>query len=77
MLVPQEAPLMSLFSPVTTPLVATSPAIRLTDVTKEWTSGKSVRVCALRGVSLEVRRGEKVALLGKTEGETITITGLK
>jgi predicted ABC-type transport system involved in lysophospholipase L1 biosynthesis ATPase subunit len=36
----------------------------LTDVVKEWKGATPVR--ALRGVSLEVERGEKLALLGKS-----------
>jgi ABC-type lipoprotein export system ATPase subunit len=39
--------------------------IRLADVVKEWTTG-ATPVRALRGVSLEVRRGERLALLGKS-----------
>ncbi len=40
-------------------------SIRLADVVKEWTTGPTP-VRALRGVSLEVRRGERLALLGKS-----------
>jgi ABC-type lipoprotein export system ATPase subunit len=39
-------------------------SIRLADVVKEWNGATPVR--ALRGVSLEINRGEKLALLGKS-----------
>src|SRR5262245_52705033 len=50
-------------------------AVRLTDVSKEWTSGP-MPVRAVRGVSMEVRRGEKVVLLGKSGSGKSTLLHL-
>jgi ABC-type lipoprotein export system ATPase subunit len=49
----------------TPPLVGTEFAIRTVDLVKSYAS-TSAPVQALRGVSLEIRRGERVALLGKS-----------
>jgi ABC-type lipoprotein export system ATPase subunit len=50
-------------------------AIRLEDVTKTYGSPRS-EVSALCGVSLEVRRGERVALLGKSGSGKSTLLNL-
>ena len=50
-------------------------AVRLTDVVKEWTAGPT-SVRALRGVSLEVERGEKLVLLGKSGSGKSTLLHL-
>jgi ABC-type lipoprotein export system ATPase subunit len=52
-----------------------SVAIRLEDVTKTYGSPRS-EVSALCGVSLEVRRGERVALLGKSGSGKSTLLNL-
>src|SRR5437868_9994496 len=46
-------------------LLTSELAVRLGDVVKSYPAGNTA-VHALRGVSLEVRRGERVALLGKS-----------
>jgi ABC-type lipoprotein export system ATPase subunit len=50
-------------------------AVRVEDVVKSYGTAES-RVDALRGVSLEIRRGERVALLGKSGSGKSTLLNL-
>jgi putative ABC transport system ATP-binding protein len=54
---------IQLMSAAPTPGEGTSPILRLVDVGKVYTTG-SVKVEALRGVSMQVERGEYVAIMG-------------
>src|SRR5579862_9746521 len=47
------------------PLTNGDPLVRAVDVTRSYGAASSL-VHALRGVSLEIRRGERIALLGKS-----------
>ncbi len=52
--------------------VATGSAVQVEDVVKSY-GGASTAVVALRGVSIAVRAGERVALLGKSGSDEIGI----
>jgi predicted ABC-type transport system involved in lysophospholipase L1 biosynthesis ATPase subunit len=62
-------------SSVTTALPPTETAVR-TDNLDKWYGRGSAPVHALRGVTLEVRRGERVALLGKSGSGKSTLLNL-
>jgi putative ABC transport system ATP-binding protein len=50
-----------------------APVIRVTNVTKRYTLGKGNEVAALRGVSVDIERGEMVAIVGPSGSGKSTV----